>query len=198
MLLEILVIVALVLIALIVWTSKKKRERTAQERREAEDYLDAVDVARQSMVVGENRVSLPVLEASSIGYRPVGKEVVVNVQNDAVRMENKSTGRYSTNGASVSIPVVKGVRFRVGAGSIRGEKSWQATDTGRLILTDKAIVFEGSAKNERITWGQVSDVELLSDGFKVSKRTGPPRFYVTTRPDPQFAAALEFLLARTD
>lgn len=153
MILEILVIIALLLIVLIVRTSKKKREPTVQELGEAEYYLDAVDAARHSMVVRKNRVSLPVLEASSLGYRPVGKEVVVNVQYDAVRIENKSTGRYGTSGASVSIPVVEGVRFRVGAGSIRGEKSWQATDTGRLILTDKAIVFEGSAKNERIILG---------------------------------------------
>jgi len=33
-------------------------------------------------------------------------------------------------------------------------------------------------------------VELLSDGVQISKRSGPPRVYAFTQPDPKFAAVL--------
>jgi hypothetical protein len=113
-------------------------------------------------------------------------------------MEMKSSGRYRTGGASVSIPIMKGVRYRVGSGSIRTEKTLQATDHGRLLVTDKAIVFEGGGRNERITWVQVADVELMLDGFRIAKRSGPPRLYRVGAPDPKFAAVVEVMLARTD
>jgi hypothetical protein len=100
-------------------------------------------------------------------------------------------------GTSISIPIVKGVRYRVGSGSIRTEKKWQATARGRLLVTDKALVFEGGDKNERITWTQVANIESFLDGFIIAKRSGPPRTYVATSPDPKFAAVIELMLART-
>jgi hypothetical protein len=70
------------------------------------------------------------------------------------------------------------------------EKEQRVTATGQLIVTDMAVAFEGDAKNERLTWRQVADVELLADGAKITKRSGPPRVYAFTRLDPKFAAVL--------
>ncbi|WP_322892445.1 MULTISPECIES: hypothetical protein [unclassified Yoonia] len=92
----------------------------------------------------------------------------------------------------------KTAQHRVGSGSIRTEKSWQATARGRLLVTDKAVVFEGGERNERITWTQVANVELLIDGFTIAKRSGPPRTYQVNNPDPKFAAVLELMLSRTE
>lgn len=52
-------------------------------------------------------------------------------------------------------------------------------------------------KNERITWTQVADEELLIDGFTISKPSGPPRTYQVASPDPKFAAVVELMLSRT-
>ena len=81
---------------------------------------------------------------------------------------------------------------------MRSEKSWQITAKGRLLATDKAIDFESSEKNERITWPQVYDIALMVDGFKIAKRSGPPRMYAVDDPDPRFGAIVELLLQRSD
>lgn len=98
---------------------------------------------------------------------------------------------------SVSIPIVKGVRYRVGSTNIKAEKTAQTTARGRLLITDKAIVFEGDNKNDRITWSQLANIELHLDGLTLAKRTGPPRTYSVSSPNPNFVAILEFMLSKT-
>lgn len=167
-------------------------------------YQDQIDAARQELISppsdhlakGTKAASMPVLDPTHYGYRPVAKENLVAVQNDVTKMEFKSTGSYGAIGGSVSIPIAKGVRFRVGGGNVKRQKKLQGTSHGRLLLTDKAFVFEGDQKNERITWGQVADVEFLTDGVQVAKRTGPPRTFAVGNPDPKFAAVLDLMLDR--
>lgn len=188
-----LVAIAVVILAVIgVIIENKKMDAKAAA------YSDSINEVKRSLLTGSDRASMPILNPSEYGYRVVGKENLLAVQDDATRMEMKSTGRYRTGGASLSIPVVKGVRYRIGSGTIRGEKEWQATGHGRLIVTDKALSFESSEKNERITWTQISDVEVLMDGFRIAKRTGPPRTYTVARPDPKFAAVVEVMLSRVE
>jgi len=164
------------------------------ERARTTNYKHSIITEVRSFADEDGNLELPVLTPEAHGYRPVGRERLVAIQPNVARMELKGTGRYSTSGASFSIPIVKGVRYRVGGGSIRAEKTWQATARGRLIVTDKALCFESDAKNERITWTQIAGVELMVDGLKVMKRSGPPRVYVVDSPDPRFSAALMTVL----
>ncbi|MBP7761669.1 MAG: hypothetical protein KA099_12295 [Alphaproteobacteria bacterium] len=159
-------------------------------------YADQVELQKSLMLNENNTATLPKLDPGDYGYRAVGKEVLIAVQENAKKLEYKSTGQYKTRGASFSIPIVKGVRYRFGSGSIKTEKSLQVVAEGRLLLTDKAVIFESLEKNERITWAQISDIEVLLDGFRISKRSGPSRLYATDYPNPQFAAALDLLKYR--
>lgn len=190
-------IIGAAFIALVVFGVKAENMKNKIKEEQGNAYSAEIEAAKQSLLTSSETASMPVLSAADYRYRPVAKENLLVVQDDATRMEMKSTGRYKTGGTSVSIPIVKGVRYRVGSGSIRTERAWQATAHGRLIVTDKAVVFEGGEKNERITWTQVADVELLIDGFTISKRSGPPRTYQVASPDPKFAAVVELMLSRT-
>lgn len=184
-------------IVMVIFAVRAENKKNALKREQGTAYSTEIDTFKQSLLTSSGTASLPVMAASDHGYRPVAKENLLAVQDGATRMEMKSTGRYKTGGTSVSIPIMKGVRYRVGSGSIRTEKSWQATAHGRLLITDKAIIFEGCDKNERITWTQVANVELLLDGFTIAKRSGPPRTYQVASPNPKFAAVVELMLART-
>jgi len=180
-----------------IWIFKKlfrKSDKTPNPKKSS--YSDRIQEAKNELLTSNDSASLPVLNTAEIGYRPVGKESLIAVQNNVAKMEMKSTGTYRTSGASISIPIMKGIRYRVGTGSIRGNKTWQATSHGRLLITDKAVIFEGDQKNERITWGQIADIEFLSDGYQIAKRTGPPRTFSIPHPDPKFAAVLELMLDR--
>jgi hypothetical protein len=175
---------------------EKKKQREATER--AERYNASINYERQALLSAPDRMSLKPLDPVNYGYRPVAKENLIAVQNNASRYELKSSGNYRTSGTSISIPIAKGIRYRVGSGRIRSEKTWQITATGRLVITDKAVVFESPQKNERITWGQIADVELMLDGYQIAKRSGPPRTFVVETPDPKFAAVLELMLMRAE
>lgn len=194
---EWVILIGIAFVVLVVFSVKAENKKAAVKLEQSNAYSAEIDAAKQGLLTSSETASLPVLNAADYSYRPVAKENLLAVQDGATRMEMKSTGRYKTGGTSVSIPIVKGVRYRVGSGSIRTEKSWQATARGRLLVTDKAIVFEGGEKNERITWTQVANVELLLDGFTIAKRSGPPRTYQVGTPDAKFAAVVELMLART-
>lgn len=195
---EWVIIIGGLFVVLVVFSVKAENKKNAVKLEQSNAYSNEVESAKQTLLTSSSSASLPVLKASDVGYRPVAKENLLAVQDGATRMEMKSTGRYKTGGTSVSIPIMKGVRYRVGSGSIRTEKSWQATARGRLLVTDKAVVFEGGDRNERITWTQIANVELLIDGFTIAKRSGPPRTYQVNNPDPKFAAVLELMLSRTE
>lgn len=195
---EWLLIIGVLLVVLVVFSVKAENKKNAVRLQQSNAYSNDIESAKRALLTSSNSASLPVLKASDVGYRPVAKENLLAIQNGATRMEMKSTGRYRTGGTSVSIPIMKGVRYRVGSGSIRTEKSWQATARGRLLVTDKAVVFESGDRNERITWTQIANVELLIDGFTIAKRSGPPRTYQVSSPSPEFAAVLELMLARTE
>ena len=140
--------------------------------------------------------ALPTLDPSAFGYRPVAQEHLFAVHDNIKRVELKRTGRYLTKGMSLSIPIVKGIRYRAGGGSIATEKSVQVTAVGRLLLTDKAIIFESAQTNERITWGQIANVTTKIEGFEIAKRNGPLRTFIADKPDPHFAAIIQILLSR--
>ena len=195
---EWLIVIGILLIGLVLVLVKAGNRRSSLKAEQSAAYTAQIETAKRSLLTGSETASLPVLKVSDVGYRPVAKENLLAVQDGATRMELKSTGRYKTGGTSISIPIMKGIRYRVGSGSIRTEKSWQATANGRLLVTDKAVVFEGGDRNERITWTQIADVELLIDGFTIAKRSGPPRTYQVDSPDPKFAAVLELMLSRTE
>lgn len=79
--------------------------------------------------------------------------------------------------------------------NVRGQKSQIC---GRLIVTDKALIFESRDKNERITLTQIANVEFHVNGFTVMKRSGPPRLYLVSSPDAKFSAVLDLVLSRVE
>ncbi|WP_375620548.1 hypothetical protein [Bartonella sp. TS25HLJMH] len=63
---------------------------------------------------------------------------------------------------------------------------------GRLLVTDQAIVFESSEKNERTTWTRIASVDITYEGCRVNRRSGIPWNYKFTA-TPQFAAVVRAL-----
>ncbi|MCV9965112.1 hypothetical protein OIU34_24835 [Pararhizobium sp. BT-229] len=192
------IVIGGILVFVMVVGVQAELKKQKEQKEKAEQYNSLINFERQALLSAPDRMTLQPLDPGDYRYRPVGKENLIAIQENASAFELKSSGNYRTSGASISIPIVKGVRYRVGAGRIASEKSWQVTATGRLLITDKAVVFESPEKNDRITWGQIADVELMVDGFRIAKRTGSPKTFVVNSPDPKFAAVLELMLMRVD
>jgi len=191
-----LIIILLILYCLYALPSLFRSMEFNKNKDANNQYKTELVAAREKFFVEEGKVSFPVIDPNDYSYRPVAKESLLAVHDDINRLEMKSTGRYTTSGMSVSVPLTKGVRFRLGNGSIRTQKALQITASGRLLITDKAIIYESSEKNERIPWGQISDIELLFDGYKIFKRSGLPKMFSFSKTNANFAAIMDFMLRR--
>jgi hypothetical protein len=193
---EWLIVILLVVGVVVLLNVRAERKKSRVQAERARLYNDSINHHRQALVALPSSHSMPPLNPVLHGYRPVAKENLIAVQDGASRYELKNSGRYRTAYSSISIPIVKGIRYRVGSGRVSVEKAWQETARGRLLVTDKAIVFESPQKNERMTWGQIASIELMLDGYRIAKRSGAPRSFVVDVPDPKFAALLERMLSQ--
>lgn len=84
------------------------------------------------------------------------------------------TERVSYSGTSVSIPIVKGVRYRVGSYRPQRITRQELTqiDTGSFYITNKRVVFDGDHKNTAIPYGSLLGVTPYTDGIKLEKSSG--------------------------
>ena len=116
-----------------------------------------------------NKATVPLLDAAEFGYQTTFQEKLLAVQEDVTQMEFTGSGLVRTGGVAVSMPVGVAGRYRVSSGSVRSRRAWQAVAKGRLLITDRAIIFDGDGLRERITWGKVSEIETRVDGYEVIK-----------------------------
>jgi len=190
---ETLVWVGVGLAALFVLAGYAGARVNAARQEDAGRFVEAIEAEKRALLSGPNP-QIPDLDPAAYGYRPVRGEQLLAVQEGVAQMEMRSTGRYVNAGPVISVPIAKGLRFRVAAGQYASQKTLQPTAHGRLLVTDKAVVFESPTRNERFTWGTVADIEIAVDGFGVAKRSGPRRIYRVPAPDPRFAAIVELML----
>lgn len=194
---EIVIIVGV--LALIGWgVVVAAGKHQSRQRVDGAAYANAIAQHKQEIAEADRGGQFRGLSAADYGYRAVGGETLLAVLEGASFMQMRSTGRYANAGPVLSIPIVKGLRYRVSMGRYHAQKTLQAVATGRLLVTDRAFVFEGTDKNERITWTQIADIEIMADGFGVAKRSGPRRIYAVSAPDPHFAAIVELMLERAE
>jgi len=79
----------------------------------------------------------------------------------------KNTGRGGYHGITVSIPIMKGVRYRAGGGRIGMEKAWVADQQGTLHFTTDRVVFNGNNKNFSVRWDKVIGLSTDSNGTAI-------------------------------
>jgi hypothetical protein len=112
---------------------------------------------------------------------------------DAVSLMKEVTLREFRGGShGVSIPIVKGVRFRTG--SFRGRSvvvgsKLQVADQGGLWLTSLRAVFAGQRKTIELPYAKLANLNVFTDGisFNMTNRQSVPLFKV---PNGQVVAAI--------
>ena len=68
---------------------------------------------------------------------------------------------------------------------------------GRLLVTNKALVFETAQRSERFTLSSMAGADIAIDGFSLRKRNGPVRPFWTGS-NPHFLALVNVLLGRPE
>lgn len=147
---------------------------------------------------GNSHSVLPSLSAEKHRYRPVSKETLLAVHDYVLDINGVNRKRPIKTGVFTELFSLFRERHPEHITISNIPQNLRKLFMGRLLLTDKAIVFECSARNERMLLTQVANVEFHLDGFSIAKRNGPPRFYEVSSPDPKFAAILHLLMSRAE
>lgn len=89
----------------------------------------------------------------------------------------RGRGRYQGGSTGVSFRVSKGVSFRVGQsrGTYHSDREPVAVSSGKLIVTNKRIIFDGDKKGFNITIGQLLSYEVFDNSILVKPTRGNPR-----------------------
>lgn len=98
-------------------------------------------------------------------------------------LEDKTRRQYVGNSQGVSLRVMKGVYYRVGAfkGHAVERTERIRIDTGWVVATNKHIYFAGPSKSLRVPYSKVISFLPFSDGFGILRdaATAKPQIFVT-------------------
>jgi hypothetical protein len=98
-------------------------------------------------------------------------------------LEDKTRRQFVGSSQGVSVRVMKGVYYRVGAFKGHAVESTQRVhvDTGWIVVTTKNIYFAGPRKSVRLPYAKIVSFEPFSDGIGVMRdtATAKPQIFVT-------------------
>jgi len=111
------------------------------------------------------------------------EEQVVWAFSGSKYLEDKTRRQFVGGSQGISLRVMKGVYYRVGAFKGHAVESTERVhiDTGWVVITNKNIYFAGSQKSVRIPYAKIVSFEPFSDGIGVMRdsATAKPQIFVT-------------------
>lgn len=121
----------------------------------------------------------------------------VHFQADVTRLEIRTkTTRVNYSGPTVSIPIIKGVRWRMGSMAFSAMSKDELTplDRGTLYLTGDRLLFAGVRQHTTIKYPAVVSFNVYTDGLSVAKGTGREQYFTGEADFEVAGAMLERLL----
>lgn len=110
-------------------------------------------------------------------------EQVVWAFADSKYLEDKTRRQFVGGSQGVSIRIMKGLYYRVGAFKGHAVENTERVhvDTGLVVVTTKNIYFAGSQKSVRLPYAKIVSFEPFSDGIGVMRdtATAKPQIFVT-------------------
>jgi hypothetical protein len=141
---------------------KYREEQAAAHKAQAEAALHAAIVSLIPIAEGGTDQT----QSSSLVLHP-GERLVYTIINGGLFEPRRGQGHWSGRSAGVSVPVIDGVRFRVGksAGTyIQGAEEPTVIDQGDISFTTQRVAFQG-AKYTR-EWDYSKLVGVVHDAHK--------------------------------
>ena len=117
-------------------------------------------------------------------------EVVLWIFKGVSRFEPKTSVSYAGTSQGVSLRIMKGVSYRVGAfkGNRIETPTFAAKGTGDLYITSGAVCFVSSVAGYTVAHKRISAVEQYSDGISIEPSSGKNQIFLVDA--PRFAAEL--------
>lgn len=153
------------------------------------EFDESINLARERWLMDEKgALPKPMSEASAILQR--GELAYHEVHTTWHQMRSVRKGYVGT---SVGLRLAKGVRLSVGRAIPICSEELKPLATGKLIATNKRLLFQGSHRSTSIAVGQITGMELFREGLMIHKSRGLSDLFAL----PLIQAAyLESLLGR--
>lgn len=144
-------------------SNKKRKEQALITKREVRyiAYLEELEQRLAEMVrAGQQVIRLTAIDPEPHDYKPMAGEHLLAALPDVSRVDQGP------------------------------DETSHVTAAGKLLVTNKALVFQSGPHVERLAWAQIPVLEMVADGWRVDRRTGAPIRYVFNEPCAEFAAKL--------
>ena len=128
----------------------------------------------RAQAVARLTAELPALPALPVSFS-LQKDEECYWSGEATWYEfRSSTRRVNYHGLTASIPIAKGIRYRVGsiAPSVERTSELEPIDHGPMYVTNKRVYFDGAQKNTTLAWKTITEVQLFQGGIILEKNTG--------------------------
>lgn len=140
------------------------------------------ELLRLRLIDEINHGNLPIQTVSNV---VIQRGEVVHWEEQGNILEERVVSKHYVGGSNgVSFRIAKGVSYRIGAsrGHIVTDKAIVPISTGRLIFTNKRILFAGDRKSFALSLNKILNIDFFSDGLQLHATTGKPRIIQITQP----------------
>ncbi|MCL6091400.1 MAG: hypothetical protein M1435_00395 [Actinobacteria bacterium] len=131
----------------------------------------------------------------------IGETLFYKVAGAAL-LDARNTGRWEGASTGVSVPLYRGVRYRVGATRghyVQAEPVLGAIDRGALYLTNHRVLFTGPKQTREVAFAKLvgfqHDQQTGSTAFSLLNRQKPVTVNYGSAASPQFRFRLDLALA---
>lgn len=131
------------------------------------------DILRATRQMAESR-KLPSPIKTNLSLRDA--EVVY--YNSSTVWHQPRVTNYTFAGPSLSIPIIKGLRYRIASYNVARSESMSPLSAGVLYVTSHRLLFVGQTRNTSINYSKVVEFQLFRDALKILKDSGKPDLFI--------------------
>lgn len=145
--------IGLIMIILsLVFYSQDNKNKISNIKEEARLYVENIKKLNK----------IPIVETSF--YLP--KDEKAFLEENVSLLESRSRRHYSGSGAGFR--VAKGIRVGGYSGSSISRQEWHTLDKGKIVLTNKQIIFQGEKENRQIPIKKIFGFDITNDSISIS------------------------------
>lgn len=129
---------------------------------------------------------------------PLDADETCHLALPAERYESRGVGEASDSEGAGSVRIARGVYYRVGSTTDErmNRGSLEKVDTGRLLVTSKRVLFDGTKGSSPFRLRELSSYQVYADGLALDRRSGGGPWFALQGDTELAAVILGAALAR--
>jgi len=144
------------LVSLIFWIRRTEEQRRQQLITETNQYIEEI----------KSKKAIPIIKSSI--FLKEGEFAFLEENTDL--RETRAVRIFSGGSRGVGFKVAKGTSIRIGgfSGISESNQEWRTLDTGKLVITNQRLIFNGSKENRSFPIKKILSIETFTNSIKIS------------------------------